>query len=115
MRFMKLALSFVVGIAIKAAAELTQWDGWEHGRVALEDVSIHFRYAGSGPPLLLIHGNPQFSLTWQFVGPILAQNYTVIAPDNRGAGDSSIPLDSNYSVTVSAADLKGVLGRLPEH
>ncbi|KAI2469564.1 putative hydrolase [Annulohypoxylon bovei var. microspora] len=81
----------------------------EHGRVALQDVSIHFRYAGSGPPLLLVHGNPQFSLTWQFIGPILAQNYTVIAPDNRGAGDSSIPPDGNYSATASAADLKGVL------
>ncbi|KAM5350961.1 hypothetical protein ACJ41O_003684 [Fusarium nematophilum] len=82
---------------------------FEHGRVALEDVSIHFRYAGSGPPVLLVHGNPQHSLTWQFIGPILAQNYTVIAPDNRGAGDSSIPPDGNYSSTASAADLKGVL------
>jgi pimeloyl-ACP methyl ester carboxylesterase len=91
------------------AATLTSWDDWEHGRVALRDVSIHFRYAGSGPPLLLVHGNPQFSLTWRVVGPILAQNYTVIAPDNRGAGDSSIPPDNNYSATASADDLKGVL------
>ncbi|KAK3385954.1 Alpha/Beta hydrolase protein [Podospora didyma] len=82
---------------------------WDHGRVALNDVSIHFRYAGSGPPLLLVHGNPQFSLTWRIIGPILAENFTVIAPDNRGAGDSSLPPDGNYSATASAADLKGVL------
>ncbi|KAI8650156.1 AB hydrolase-1 domain-containing protein [Fusarium sp. Ph1] len=88
---------------------INDFDTWEHGRVALNDVSIHFRYAGSGPPVLLVHGNPQHSLTWQFIGPILAQNYTVIAPDNRGAGDSSIPPDGNYSATASAADLKGVL------
>lgn len=77
--------------------------------MALQDVSIHFRYAGSGPPLLLVHGNPQFSLTWREVGPLLAENFTVIAPDNRGAGDSSIPPDGNYSSSASADDLKGVL------
>ncbi|XDG08907.1 hypothetical protein ABKA04_008522 [Annulohypoxylon sp. FPYF3050] len=108
MHFSSLALS-VLAVAAQATAELTKWDDWEHGRVALQDVSIHFRYAGSGPPLVLIHGNPQFSLTWQFIGPILAQNYTVIAPDNRGAGDSSIPPDGNYSASAMAADIKGVL------
>lgn len=92
-----------------ALGAINDFDTWEHGRVALDDVSIHFRYAGSGPPVLLVHGNPQHSLTWQFIGPILAQNYTVIAPDNRGAGDSSIPPDGNYSATASARDLKGVL------
>ncbi|KAI1464405.1 putative hydrolase [Daldinia caldariorum] len=99
----------LLATASQTAADLIKWDDWEHGRVALEDVSIHFRYAGSGPPLLLVHGTPQFSLAWQHIGPILAQNYTVIAPDNRGTGDSSIPPDGNYSSAVSAADLKGVL------
>ena len=109
MHFAKLALPLVAAIATQATADLIPWDNWEHGRVALEDVSIHFRYAGSGPPLLLVHGNPQFSLTWQFIGPILAQNYTVIAPDNRGAGDSSIPPSGNYTAAASAADLDGLL------
>ncbi|KAI0880034.1 putative hydrolase [Annulohypoxylon maeteangense] len=109
MFFTRVALSVLAAVAQVTAADLTKWDDWDHGRVALEDVSIHFRYAGSGPPILLVHGNPQFSLTWQFIGPILAQNYTVIAPDNRGAGDSSIPPDGNYSATAMAADLKGVL------
>lgn len=107
MRFLQFisTLALVISTAIAA----TEFDDWEHGRVALNDVSIHFRYAGSGPPLLLVHGNPQHSLTWQFIGPILAQNFTIIAPDNRGAGDSSLPPDGNYSATASAADLKGVL------
>ncbi|KAI1205636.1 putative hydrolase [Annulohypoxylon truncatum] len=108
MHFTRFALPVLATLA-QATADLTKWDDWEHGRVALQDVSIHFRYAGSGPPLLLIHGNPQFSLTWQFIGPVLAQNYTVIAPDNRGAGDSSIPPDGNYSAAAMAADLKAVL------
>lgn len=106
---MRFTLSSLAILAVQAATALTKFKDWEHGRVALQDVSIHFRYAGSGPPLLLVHGNPQHSLTWQFMGPILADTYTVIAPDNRGAGDSSIPPDGNYGVEASADDLKGVL------
>lgn len=41
---------------------LTPFDLWPHQRVALKDVSIHLRYAGSGPPVLLVHGNPQHSV-----------------------------------------------------
>ncbi|KEY66630.1 hypothetical protein S7711_01925 [Stachybotrys chartarum IBT 7711] len=103
-------LSALLATAVSAvSAALVPWDSWEHGRVALRDVSIHFRYAGSGPPLLLVHGNPQHSLTWQHIGPILAQNYTVIAPDNRGAGDSSVPPDGDYTASTTADDLYGVL------
>ncbi|KAK6085883.1 alpha beta hydrolase fold protein [Seiridium cupressi] len=106
------AIIFVVAFLSVLPALVTSlrpWDEWDHGRVSLQDVSIHFRYSGSGPPLLLVHGNPQYSLTWQTIGPILAENYTVIAPDNRGAGDSSIPPDGNYSASATAEDLKGVL------
>lgn len=91
------------------ATALPAFDDWPHLRVTLQDVSIHARYYGTGPPLLLIHGNPQFSLTWRIIGPILAQNYTIIAPDNRGAGDSSLPSDGNYTAAATAEDLKGVL------
>ncbi|KAF4473231.1 haloacetate dehalogenase H-1 [Fusarium agapanthi] len=105
MRFFQLAFASLASVV----AATSSFDTWAHGRVALQDVSIHFRYAGSGPPLLLVHGNPQHSLTWQFIGPILAQNYTIIAPDNRGAGDSSVPPDGNYTAAASAEDLKGVL------
>jgi pimeloyl-ACP methyl ester carboxylesterase len=106
---MMLLKSLIVSALATQVASLTNFDDWDHGRVALQDVSIHFRYAGSGPPLLLVHGNPQFSLTWRTIGPILAQNYTVIAPDNRGAGDSSIPPNGIYNAASSAEDLKGVL------
>lgn len=43
------------------------------------------------------------------MGPILASHFTVIAPDNRGAGDSSIPADNDYSARAMASDLKGLL------
>ena len=90
------------------------FDDWPHGRIALDDVSIHFRYSGSGPPLLLIHGNPQYSLTWRIIGPLLSAHFTVIAPDNRGAGDSSIPpfTRSNYTAAAHAFDYKSLLEHL---
>ncbi|KAF2099693.1 putative hydrolase [Rhizodiscina lignyota] len=43
------------------------------------------------------------------MGPVLAQHYTVIAPDNRGMGDSSIPANNVYTSEAIASDLKGVL------
>ena len=43
------------------------------------------------------------------IGPILAQNYTVIAPDNRGCGDSSLAHNDDYSAPAAASDLQGAL------
>lgn len=89
--------------------DLIPFSDWKHLRVALENVSIHLRYAGSGPPIVLVHGYPQHSLTWHTIGPILAQNYTVLAVDLRGMGSSSIPRDGDYSAETVSTDLQGVL------
>jgi pimeloyl-ACP methyl ester carboxylesterase len=43
------------------------------------------------------------------MGPILAENYTVIAVDKRGMGDSTLPANNDYSAETIAGDLKGVL------
>src|ERR1700761_1264484 len=86
------------------------FDQWAHGRIQLDDVSIHFRYSQGGkPPLLLVHGSPQHSRTWIHMGPILAERYTVIAPDNRGQGDSSLSSSDTYTAEAGAGDLKALL------
>lgn len=46
---------------------------------------------------------------WDTIGPILAQNYTVIAVDNRGCGDSSLAVSGNYTASAASEDLFGVL------
>src|SRR5262249_8180375 len=46
---------------------------------------------GKGPPVLLLHGYPQSHVAWSLVAPELAKNYTVVATDLRGYGDSSKP------------------------
>lgn len=105
----KLVFLFAFLSVISLGYSLSNFDDWPHQRIQLDDVSIHFRYFGSGPPVLLVHGFPQHSLTWHIIGPILAQNYTVIAPDNRGSGDSSLSKTSNYTAAAAGADLKAVL------
>jgi haloacetate dehalogenase len=52
---------------------------------------IHLRLGGSGPPLLLLHGHPETHAMWHRVAPLLAGNFTVVAADLRGYGDSSRP------------------------
>jgi len=54
-------------------------------------VDIVLRHGGSGPPLLLMHGNPFTHLSWNRVAPELARRFTVVTPDLRGYGDSSKP------------------------
>ena len=53
--------------------------------------SIRYRKAGSGPPILMLHGNPQTHVMWHKVSPELVNNYTVICPDIPGYGKSCKP------------------------
>lgn len=53
--------------------------------------AVRYRRAGSGPPLLLLHGNPQTHAMWHSVAPALAERFTVVCPDLRGYGGSFKP------------------------
>lgn len=55
------------------------------------DVSVRARIGGAGPPLLLLHGNPQTHVMWHRVAPMLARHFTVVATDLTGYGQSSKP------------------------
>jgi len=59
----------------------------------VDGVKLHYLTAGNGPALILLHGYTQTSLMWRPIIPVLAQKFTVIAPDLPGIGDSSIPSD----------------------
>jgi pimeloyl-ACP methyl ester carboxylesterase len=76
----------------------------EHHRIQLNDVRLHYLKAGQGNPIVLLHGWPQTSHAWRKVIPLLASEYTVIAPDLRGLGDSSRPSDG-YDKRTIAADI----------
>ena len=75
--------------------------------------TIHGVIGGQGPPLLLLHGAPQSHISWRIVAPRLASEYTIVAADLRGYGDSSKPPDgenhSNYSKRAMALDQVAVM------
>ncbi len=67
------------------------FDGFELHRVETGEATIRARIGGSGPGLLLLHGNPQTHLMWHRIAPALAEHFTVVAADLRGYGESSKP------------------------
>ena len=87
---------------------LTQIDG--------AGARINLRHGGSGPPLLLLHGNPLTHVMWHKVAPRLAEHFTVVAADLRGYGDSEKPRGAerheNYSFRAMANDQVAVMKHL---
>src|SRR5205814_10535439 len=59
----------------------------------IDGVKLHYLTAGRGPTVILLHGYTQTSRMWNPVIPLLAEKFTVIAPDLPGIGDSEIPAD----------------------
>jgi len=83
----------------------------EHLTVKADGVAFHVARVGQGRPLLLLHGWPEFWLTWEPVMKRLADRFTLIAPDLRGFGDSDKP-DGPFSPEQHAADMLALLDAL---
>src|SRR6185437_12521362 len=66
-------------------------EGFRRTRIRTPGAEIHVAIGGSGPPLLLLHGNPLTHVSWHKVAPSLAESFTIVAPDMRGYGDSAKP------------------------
>ena len=76
------------------------FDGFTTFDVQANGIRIHVARGGSGPPLLLLHGYPQTHVEWHKIAPRLAQQYTVVAPDLRGYGDSEKPIADEGDLSV---------------
>lgn len=83
-----------------------------YGRQEVNGVRLHYVKAGSGKPIVLLHGCPLTSYYWRKVFPLLTPHYTVLAPDLRGLGDSAHPPDGFDMQTMASdiAELTRVLG-----
>lgn len=79
----------------------------------VDGMAVRFRRGGHGPPLLLLHGNPQTHAMWHLVAPQLAQRFTVIAADIRGYGFSAkpgaTPGHAPYAKREMAKDVVGLM------
>ena len=71
-------------------------------------VRLHAVIGGDGPPLLLIHGWPETWYAWRIVMPLLAEDFEVIAVDQRGIGLSDKPRDG-YDIGTLASDLVALM------
>jgi len=76
-----------------------------------EGVQLHYLTAGRGPALILLHGFAETSRMWRPIIPLLAEKFTVIAPDLPGIGDSSIP-ESGIEMPTSAKRIHALVRSL---
>jgi len=79
--------------------------------VDIGELRLHAVTGGDGPPLLLVHGWPQTWYAWRMVMPTLAQDFSVIAVDQRGIGLSDKPQDG-YDTGTLAGDLVALMNAL---
>ena len=91
-------------------------DGFARTEIETAGARIVTLHGGKGPPVLLMHGNPFTHLSWHKIAPRLAQEFTVVATDLRGYGDSSKPPGgedhSGYSFRAMAQDQVEVMAAL---
>jgi haloacetate dehalogenase len=92
------------------------FDGFRLTTIDTGEAAIRVRYGGSGPPLLLLHGIPETHLMWHKIAPRLARDFTVVATDLRGYGESSTPATTAdhapYTMRALARDQVAVMEQL---
>jgi haloacetate dehalogenase len=92
------------------------FDGFALETIDCGEVALRVRHGGSGPPVVLLHGHPRTHATWHRVAGLLADRYTVVCPDLRGYGGSTVPLDAadhaQASKRAMAADVVALMDAL---
>ena len=80
-------------------------------KIQVNDISMYYETHGQGEPLVLISGFSADHSVWSRVVDALKANYQVIVFDNRGAGQTDVPLGP-YSIEQMAADVDGLCQQL---
>jgi len=92
------------------------FEGFERRQIEAGGTTINLVKGGDGPPLLLLHGYPQTHTIWHKIAPRLAEDFTVVAADLRGYGDSGKPQGDSehlaYSKRTMAQDQVEVMEQL---
>lgn len=100
----------------EAVAHQPYFAGFTASQIDVGEATLYVRQGGSGPPLLLLHGSPETHLMWHAIAPRLAADFTVVAADLRGYGDSSKPRSTpdhaSYTKRAMAHDAVILMHRL---
>jgi pimeloyl-ACP methyl ester carboxylesterase len=85
-----------------------------HGYAEVGDVKLHYVEAGEGPPVVLLHGFPEFWYGWRAqIEPLATAGFRVVAPDMRGYNLSSRPEGVKaYDIDVLVADIQGFIQKM---
>ncbi|MFN0262618.1 alpha/beta fold hydrolase [Tepidamorphus sp. 3E244] len=75
--------------------------GFDSAYVETGEARIFCRTGGEGPPLVLLHGYPQTHVCWHRIAPKLAEHFSLVIPDMRGYGWSSLPEAADDHETMS--------------
>lgn len=90
--------------------------GFERQIVEVDGNHVLVLIKGEGPPLLMLHGDPQTHLCWHQIAPSLTDKFTVVLADIRGRGETHKPVhmaDRNaYSKRDMAAEQVAVMRAL---
>ena len=85
---------------------------YTHHKILVNGILMHYVIGGKGDPIVLLHGWPETWYEWRHVIPqLIANNYTVIAPDMRGLGDSERP-QTGYDKKTVAEDIYQLVKKL---
>jgi haloacetate dehalogenase len=103
------------------------FEGFQLEQIAVRDGTLRVRHSGqtsaqiggqsggNGPPLLLLHGNPQTHMMWHAIAPELAKRFHVICPDLRGYGQSLRPPASADHAAYAKREMARDLAELMTH
>ncbi len=83
------ALALLSSLSVCAEEEFPIPTGFTSHYQTVDGVKLHYVKGGSGPLVLLVHGFGQTWYEWHQLMPLLAQHYTVVAPDLPGLGQSA--------------------------
>jgi pimeloyl-ACP methyl ester carboxylesterase len=103
---------FVIVLLVAAASGHAESPAIAARDAKIDNVQLHYLTAGHGPAVVLLHGYTQTSRMWRPIIPMLAEKFTVIAPDLPGIGDSSIPADNEISMIVAARQIHDLVRSL---
>lgn len=91
-------------------------DGFSNQIIDVGETTVFVRAAGSGPPVLMLHGFPETHLMWRDIAPRLAREFTVVCADLRGYGWSGCPASdadhAPYSKRAMGSDMIVAMDRL---